>query len=216
MPTAKNLLRNTWDRGWSFIKKAGTVILLSSIVIWFMSSYGFEGGRFGSTEMDNSLLAYLGRGIAWIFIPIGFGNWQSAVASVTGLVAKENIVATLSSLYSKDGVHIYKALANVFTKPEAFSLLIFNLLCAPCFAAMGAIKREMNNGKWTSFAIAYQCVFAYLVAFICYHFGNFFTGTIWNGTVNQAWGIIGFILAVVIIAFFVLAIIRPDKKKESL
>ena len=214
MPTARNLLRNTWDRGWSFIKKAGTVILLSSIVIWFMSSYGFEGGRFKETEMDNSLLAYLGRGIAWIFIPIGFGNWQSTVASITGLVAKENIVATLSSLYSKDGVHIYEALASVFTKPEAFSLLIFNLLCAPCFAAMGAIKREMNNGKWTAFAITYQCVFAYLVAFVCYHFGNFFTGAIWNGTVNSTWGIIGFALSVILVAFFVLAIVRPDKKKE--
>ncbi|MBO5439399.1 MAG: ferrous iron transport protein B [Clostridia bacterium] len=215
MPTVKNLLRNTWERGWSFIKKAGTVILLSSIVIWFMSSYGFEGGRFQMVDMDDSLLAYLGRGVAWIFAPIGFGNWQSAVAAVTGLVAKENIVATLASLFTTEGITVYQSLALAFTKPEGFSFLVFNLLCAPCFAAMGAIKREMNSGKWTAFAITYQCVFAYLVAFVCYHFGNLFTGAIWNGTMNMAWGIIGLILSVVIIAFFVLAIIRPDKKKSK-
>lgn len=213
MPTIKNLLRNTWERGWSFIKKAGTVILLSSIVIWFMSSYGFNGGKFQMVDMDNSLLAYLGRGVAWIFAPIGFGNWQSAVAAVTGLVAKENIVATLASLFTNDGMTVYESLAQAFTKPEGFSFLVFNLLCAPCFAAMGAIKREMNNGKWTAFAITYQCVYAYLVAFVCYHFGNLFTGAIWNGTMNTAWGIIGLILAIAIIALFVLAIIRPDKKK---
>ena len=215
MPTVKNLLRNTWERGWSFIKKAGTVILLSSIVIWFMSSYGFEGGRFQMVDMDDSLLAYLGRGVAWIFAPIGFGNWQSAVAAVTGLVAKENIVATLASLFTTEGITVYQSLALAFTKSEGFSFLVFNLLCAPCFAAMGAIKREMNSGKWTAFAITYQCVFAYLVAFVCYHFGNLFTGAIWNGTMNMAWGIIGLILSVVIIAFFVLAIIRPDKKKSK-
>ncbi len=213
MPTIKNLLRNTWERGWSFIKKAGTVILLSSIVIWFTSSYGFDGGRFCMVDMDNSLLAYLGRGIAWIFAPVGFGNWQSAVAAVTGLVAKENIVATLASLFTTEGLTTYQSVALAFTKPEGFSFLVFNLLCAPCFAAMGAIKREMNNGKWTAFAITYQCVYAYLVAFVCYHFGNLFTGAIWNGTMNIAWGIIGLILSVVIIAFFVLAIIRPDKKR---
>jgi len=216
MPTIKNLLRNTWERGWSFIKKAGTVILLSSIVIWFMSSYGFNGGKFQMVDMDNSLLAYLGRGVAWIFAPIGFGNWQSAVAAVTGLVAKENIVATLASLFTNDGITVYESLAQAFTKPEGFSFLVFNLLCAPCFAAMGAIKREMNNGKWTAFAITYQCVYAYLVAFVCYHFGNLFTGAIWNGTMNTAWGIIGLILAIAIIALFVLAIIRPDKKKVKI
>ena len=216
MPTLKNLLRNTWERGWSFIKKAGTVILLSSIVIWFMSSYGFNNGRFCMVDMDDSLLAYLGRGVAWIFAPIGFGNWQSAVACVTGLVAKENIVATLASLFTTEGITVYESLALAFTKPEGFSFLVFNLLCAPCFAAMGAIKREMNNGKWTAFAITYQCVFAYLVAFVCYHFGNLFTGAIWNGTMNTAWGIIGLILAIAIIALFVLAIIRPDKKKVKI
>lgn len=215
MPTLKNLLRNTWERGWSFIKKAGTVILLSSIVIWFMSSYGFNGGKLQMVEMDESLLAYLGRGIAWIFAPIGFGNWQSAVAAVTGLVAKENIVATLASLFTKDGITVYQSLAQAFTKPEGFSFLVFNLLCAPCFAAMGAIKREMNSGKWTAFAITYQCVFAYLVAFICYHFGNLFSGAIWNGTMNTAWGIIGLILAVALIAFFVFAIVRLDQRKAK-
>ncbi len=216
MPTLKNLLRNTWDRGWSFIKKAGTVILLSSAVIWFMSSYGISNGKFGYVEMNDSLLAYLGKGFAWIFAPIGFGNWQSAVACVTGLVAKENIVATLASLFTKEGLNTYQSLALAFTKPEGFSFLVFNLLCAPCFAAMGAIKREMNNGKWTAFAISYQCIFAYLVSFICYHFGNLFTGAIWNGTVNTAWGIVGLILATVIIAFFLFAIIRPDRKIKNL
>ena len=215
MPTLKNLLRNTWDRGWSFIKKAGTVILLSSAVIWFTSSFGFANGKFGYVNMDDSLLAYFGRGFAWIFAPIGFGNWQSTVACVTGLVAKENIVATLASLFANDGMNTYQSLAQAFTKPEGFSFLVFNLLCAPCFAAMGAIKREMNNGKWTAFAITYQCVFAYLVSFVCYHFGNLFTGAIQNGTVNQAWGIIGLILAVAIIAFFVIAITRPDKKMKN-
>ena len=216
MPTFKNLMRNTWERGWSFIKKAGSVILLSSIVIWFMSSFGFDSGKLTMVEMEESLLAYLGRGIAWIFAPIGFGNWQSTVSSLTGLVAKENIVATLASLYSAEGVSVYSALADVYTKPEALSFLIFNLLCAPCFAAMGAIKREMNNIKWTLFAISYQCIFAYLIAFICYHFGNLFTGAIWDGTMNTTWGIIGLILAVIVIGFFVLAIVRPDKKIRKL
>ena len=215
MPTFGNLMRNTWERGWSFIKKAGSVILLSSIVIWFMSSYGFANGKFGAVEMDQSLLAYIGMGVSWIFAPIGFGSWQSAVAALTGLVAKENIVATLASLYSTEGVSVYTALAQVFTKPQALSFLVFNLLCAPCFAAMGAIKREMNNGKWTAFAITYQCVFAYLIAFICYHFGNLFTGAIWNGTMNVAWGIIGLIFAVLVIVFLALAVIRPDKRKKQ-
>ena len=215
MPTLKNLLRNTWERGWSFIKKAGTIILLSSAVIWFMSSYGFNNGRFCMVDMDDSLLAYLGRGVAWIFAPIGFGNWQSAVASVTGLVAKENIVATLASLFTTEGMTVYESLALAFTKPEGFSFLVFNLLCAPCFAAMGAIKREMNNGKWTAFAITYQCLFAYLVSFVSYHMGNLFTGAIWNGTVNMAWGIVGVALSTIIIALFALAIVRPDKNKKG-
>ncbi len=215
MPTLKNLLRNTWERGWSFIKKAGTVILLSSIVIWFMSGFGFSGGKFTMVEMDDSLLAYLGRGIAWIFAPVGFGNWQSTVAALTGLVAKENIVATLSSLFKTEGLNVYQSVALAFTKPEGFSFLVFNLLCAPCFAAMGAIKREMNNGKWTAFAITYQCVYAYLVAFICYHLGNLFTGAIWNGTMNTAWGVIGLILAAALIVGFVFAIVRPDLKKKA-
>jgi ferrous iron transport protein B len=181
-----------------------------------MSSYGISNGKFGYVEMNDSFLAYLGKGFAWIFAPIGFGNWQSAVACVTGLVAKENIVATLASLFNKDGLNTYQSLALAFTKPEGFSFLVFNLLCAPCFAAMGAIKREMNNGKWTAFAISYQCIFAYLVSFACYHFGNLFTGAIWNGTVNTAWGIVGLILATVIIAFFLFAIIRPDRKIKNL
>jgi ferrous iron transport protein B len=212
-------MKNTWDRGWSFIKKAGTVILLSSIVIWFLSSYGFDSNGFGAVDMEYSILSYIGKGVSWIFAPIGFGTgelgWRATVASITGLVAKENIVASLEVLYTNGATNVYEALSQAFSGPAAFSFLMFNLLCAPCFAAMGAIKKEMNSGKWTAFAIIYQCVFAYLVAFVCYHFGNLFTGALFNGGVNLGWGIVGLVISVLIIAFFVFMIIRPDKKKKQ-
>lgn len=213
LPTFGNTMRSMWERGWSFIKKAGTIILLSTVVVWFLTYFGFTSDGFrmlSDEELDMSMLSYIGRVFAWIFAPIGFGNWQAAVASLTGLVAKENIVGTLKIVIGD-----IKAIGDFFTTSAGFSFLVFNLLCAPCFAAMGAIKREMNNGKWTAFAITYQCVFAYLVSFICYHFGNLFTGVIWNGTMNMAWGIIGLILAVALVALFVFAIIRPDKKKAK-
>lgn len=189
-PRIINVLRSMWERGWSFIKKAGTIILLSTIVIWFLQSYGFENGAFTMIEdINNSLLATIGRTFAWIFTPLGFGDWKAAVASITGLVAKENVVATFGQLYgfaevAEDGVEIWGTLATSFTAVSAYAFLAFNLLCAPCFAAMGAIKREMNNGKWTAFAITYQCVFAYIVGLIIYQIGNLFVyGTFGFGTV---------------------------------
>ena len=219
MPTFGSLMKNTWDRGWSFIKKAGTIILLSSIVIWFLSSYGFDSNGFGAVDMEYSILSYIGKGVSWIFAPVGFGTgelgWRATVASITGLVAKENIVASLEVLYTNGATNVYEALSQAFSGPAAFSFLMFNLLCAPCFAAMGAIKKEMNSGKWTAFAIIYQCVFAYLVSFVCYHFGNLFTGALFNGGVNLGWGIVGLVISVLIIALFVFMIIRPDKKKKQ-
>lgn len=189
-PRIINVLRSMWERGWSFIKKAGTIILLSTIVIWFLQSYGFENGAFTMIEdINNSLLATIGRTFAWIFTPLGFGDWKAAVASITGLVAKENVVATFGQLYgfaevAEDGVEIWGTLATSFTAVSAYAFLAFNLLCAPCFAAMGAIKREMNNGKWTAFAITYQCVFAYIVGLIIYQICNLFVyGTFGFGTV---------------------------------
>ncbi|MBQ3848591.1 MAG: ferrous iron transporter B [Clostridia bacterium] len=179
LPTVKNVLRSTWERGWSFIKKAGTVILLSTIVVWFTSYFGWVGGAFGmlaEDQLDGSILAYIGKGISWIFAPLGWGvsNWQAAVASITGLVAKENIVGTMGILFGN-----WKAIGAAFpTKIAGFSFLTFNLLCAPCFAAMGAIKREMNNAGWTAFAIAYQTGFAYVIALIINSFGNLFTGNL--------------------------------------
>ena len=183
LPTVKNVLRSTWERGWSFIKKAGTIILLSTIVIWFLSFFGWNEGVFGMLEeeqLDGSILAYIGRGISWIFAPLGWGaqNWQAAVASVTGLVAKENIVGTCGILFGS-----WKGVASAFggSAVAGLSFLIFNLLCAPCFAAIGAIKREMNNWKWTVFAIAYQCGFAYAIAMITAQFGNLVTGRLGSG-----------------------------------
>ncbi len=172
MPTLESLLRSMWERGWSFIKKAGTIILLSTIFVWFTSFFGFtpEGFRMlEETELEMSILAQIGGAIAWIFAPLGFGNWQAAVASITGLVAKENIVATMGILYGGGEASVYATLASSFTKASGLSFLIFNLLCAPCFAAMGAIKREMNSTKWTAFAIAYECGFAYVIAYIAYN-----------------------------------------------
>jgi ferrous iron transport protein B len=180
LPTVGNILRSTWERGWSFIKKAGTIILLSTIVVWFTSYFGWVGGSFrmlAEEEMGNSILAYIGKGIAWIFAPLGWGSWKAAVASVTGLVAKENIVGTMGILYG-DWMGISAAFA---TKIAGFSFLVFNLLCAPCFAAIGAIKREMNNARWTWFAIGYQCGFAYAIALMINQFGNLFAGKLATG-----------------------------------
>ena len=179
MPTMSNVLRSMWERGWSFIKKAGSIILISTIVIWFLSRFGTIDGSFGMLEedqLDSSLLAGFGGLIAWIFSPLGWGNWQAAVASITGLVAKENIVGTMGVLYGGGDGTVWENIGAVFTSVTGFSFLVFNLLCAPCFAAIGAIKREMNNAKWTWFAIAYQCGFAYCIALMVNQFGNIFVG----------------------------------------
>lgn len=182
LPTVTNVLRSMWERGWSFIKKAGTVILLSTIFVWFTSNFGFTENGFGMVEdLSDGLLAVIGHGLAWIFAPLGWGQWQATVAAITGLVAKENVVGTFGVLYgfaevAEDGAEIWGSLQSSFTTLSAYSFLIFNLLCAPCFAAMGAIKREMNNGKWTAFAIGYQCVFAWLVSLCVYQLNSWFTG----------------------------------------
>ena len=179
MPTLGNVLRSMWERGWSFIKKAGTIILVSTILVWFTSFFGWTDEGFGmlaEDQLDSSILAYIGKGIAWIFAPLGWGNWQAAVASVTGLVAKENIVGTMGILYGAGDITAWEAMSQAFTEISGYSFLVFNLLCAPCFAAIGAIKREMNNTKWTWFAILYQCGFAYAVALMINQFGNLFTG----------------------------------------
>ncbi|MCR5306803.1 MAG: ferrous iron transporter B [Oscillospiraceae bacterium] len=179
MPTLGNVLRSMWERGWSFIKKAGTIILLSTIFVWFTSYFGFTDDGFrmlSEDELDLSILAKIGSGIAWIFAPLGWGNWQAAVASFTGLVAKENIVGTMGILYGGGDQTVWQTLGAAFTGVTGFSFLVFNLLCAPCFAAIGAIKREMNNAKWTWFAILYQCGFAYAIAFMINQFGGMVTG----------------------------------------
>ena len=211
MPTVGNVLRSMWERGWSFIKKAGTIILLSTIVVWYLSYFGFVDGHYqmlAEDQMDMSILAAIGRGVAWIFAPLGWGNWQAAVGAVTGLVAKENIVATLGILYTTEDASAISNIATSFGASTCvaagFSFLVFNLLCAPCFAAMGAIKREMNNGKWTAFAIAYQCIFAYLVALCIYNIGEL----VLAGTFH-----IGFIVAIIIIIAFLYLLFRPAKKK---
>ncbi len=194
LPTVGNVLRSMWERGWSFIKKAGTIILLSTVVIWFTSRFGIVDGSFSMLEedqLDASFLAKIGSGIAWIFAPLGWGNWQAAVASITGLVAKENIVGTMGTLYGGGDQTAWQALAGAFTGITGFSFLVFNLLCAPCFAAIGAIKREMNNAKWTWFAILYQCGFAYAAALMINQFGGLFTGDV---------NIIGLVFAVAILA----------------
>ncbi len=209
LPTISNVLRSMWERGWSFIKKAGTVILLSAIVLWFLQSFGWENG-FGMVEkLDNSILAKIGNAFAWIFAPLGWGEWQAAVATVTGLIAKENVVTTFGQLFhfagqelAENGSEIWPEIALVFTKLSAFSFLIFNLLCAPCFAAMGAIKREMNNAKWTLFAIGYQCVFAYAVSLCIYQIGSVFSGNI---------NIIGLIASFLIIVFVAFMLVKPYK-----
>ncbi|SDF65205.1 ferrous iron transporter B [Eubacterium pyruvativorans] len=179
IPTAGNVLRSVKERAWSFVRKAGTIILLSTIVVWFASHFGFIGGGFRlleNEELDHSILAYIGRAISWIFIPLGWGTWQAAVSAITGLVAKENLVGTMGTLYGGD--HLWQNMSHIFTPLTGYSFLVFNLLCAPCFAAIGAIRREMNNAKWTWFAIGYQCGFAYVVALMINQFGGLFTGNI--------------------------------------
>ena len=176
-PTLGNVLRSMWERGWSFIKKVGTIILLSTIVVWFLSRFGFADGAFRmleEEELELSILARVGSAIAWIFAPLGWGNWQATVASITGLIAKENIVGTMGTLYG--GTEAYANLAASFTGLSAYSFLVFNLLCAPCFAAIGAIRREMNSARWTWFAIGWQCGFAYAVALMIYQIGGLFAG----------------------------------------
>ena len=211
MPTVGNVLRSMWERGWSFIKKAGTIILLSTIFVWFTSAYGWEDGVFGAVEMDNSILASIGNAIAWIFAPLGWGNWRSAVAAVTGLIAKENVVGTFGILYgfaevAEDGMEIWSQLAASYTTITAYSFLAFNLLCAPCFAAMGAIRREMNNAKWFWFAIGYQCVLAYIVALCVNQIGALVTiGTFGLGTV----------VAFLFVAVFVWLLFRKQKYNNA-
>ena len=210
-PTLGNVLRSMWERGWSFIKKAGTVILLSTILIWFLSRFGWMDGTFGMLEDDQlgySMLAAVGGGIAWLFRPLGWGNWQAAVASITGLVAKENIVGTMGVLYGGGELTAWQALAQAFNGVTGYSFLAFNLLCAPCFAAMGAIRREMNSAKWTAFAIIYQCVFAYAVALMINQFGSIFTGNL---------NVIGLIAAIAVLGFMVyMLFIRKYKEATTL
>ena len=211
LPTVGNVLRSTWERGWSFIKKAGTIILLSTIFIWFAQSFGFENGTFKMVEnMENSILAAIGSGIAWIFTPLGWGNWKPAVAAITGLVAKENVVGTFGILYgfgevAEDGAEIWGTLSGAMTQAAAYSFLVFNLLCAPCFAAMGAIKREMNNGKWFWFAIGYQTLLAYTVSLCVYQIGTWVsTGLFGAGT----------IAALILIAAFLWLLFRPYQENR--
>ncbi len=194
LPTVGNVLRSMWERGWSFIKKAGTIILLSTIFVWFTTYFGFVDGTFrmlSEEEIDRSILAVIGGVIAWVFKPLGWGNWQAAVASITGLVAKENIVGTMGILYGGGEGTVYQSLASSFTGITGYSFLVFNLLCAPCFAAIGAIKREMNSAKWTWFAIGYQCLFAYAISLMIYQFGSAFTGNL---------HVIGLIAAIAVLA----------------
>ena len=216
-PTAGNILRSMWERGWSFIKKAGTIILLSTIVLWFLMGFGWEGGSFGMVEeLNNSILAKIGSAIAWIFGPLGWTKagegWKMAVAAVTGLIAKENVVATFGMLFgfaevAEDGAEIWGNLAQVMTPIAAYGFLVFNLLCAPCFAAMGAIKREMNNKKWFWFAIGYQCGLAYIVSLCIYQIGTLIT----TGTFG-----IGTVVAFVLVACFIYLLFRPYKESNTL
>ncbi len=209
-PSATNVLRATWERGWSFIKRAGTVILASSVILWFLQAFGFEGGAFGMVEDNNSsLLASIGAVVAPIFAPLGFGNWKAAVATFTGLIAKENVVSTFGVLYhfggelSENGDEIWRNIAADYTGLTAYSFMLFNLLCAPCFAAMGAIKREMNNTKWTFAAIGYMTVFAYGISLIAFQLGGLITG-------EASFGI-GTIVALALVALLVYLMVRPNK-----
>ena len=210
MPKVSAVLRSMWERGWSFIKKAGTIILLSTIVVWFTTYFGWVDGAFrmlAEDEIDASILANIGNAIAWIFKPQGFGNWQAAVASVTGLVAKENIVGTMSILYGGTGEPVYQVLANTFTQASGLAFLLFNLLCAPCFAAMGAIKREMNSRKWFWFAIGYQCGIAYLVSLVVYQLGTWISEGIFG---------VGTVVAILVLVWFFYMLFRPNKNAEKM
>ncbi len=207
-PTVGNVLRSMWERGWSFIKKAGTIILLSTIFVWFTTYFGFVDGTFrmlAEEEIDSSILAAIGGVIAWIFKPLGWGNWQAAVASITGLVAKENIVGTMGILYGGNGT-VYQNLGLAFTGITGYSFLVFNLLCAPCFAAIGAIRREMNNARWTWFAIGYQCCFAYAIALMINQFGSAFSGRL---------NVIGLIFALVVLVLIVYMLFKPYKEATT-
>ena len=210
MPTVGNVLRSMWERGWSFIKKAGTIILISTILVWFTTYFGFVDGSFRmltDEQIDCSILAIIGNAIAWIFNPLGWGNWQAAVASITGLVAKENIVGTLGILYGGGEASVYQNIAAAFTSVSGFSFLTFNLLCAPCFAAIGAIKREMNSAKWTAFAILYQCGFAYVISLMINQIGSAFTGNL---------NIIGLIVAILLIIGMLYMLFKPYKESTKL
>ena len=214
IPSVGNVLRATWERGWSFIKRAGTVILASSIILWFLQGFGWENGAFGMVEdMNNSVLAAIGSAVAFIFAPLGFGNWRATVAVVTGLIAKENVVATFGVLYnfagelSENGDEIWALVAQDYTAISAYSFMIFNLLCAPCFAAMGAIKREMNNAKWTAFAIGYMCVFAYVVSLIVYQIGGLITGEVAFG--------LGTVVAAVLIVGILYLLFRRNRYDDE-
>ena len=215
LPTVGNVLRSMWERGWSFIKKAGTIILLSTILVWFTSYFGWIDGQFRmleDMELDHSILAAVGNGIAWIFTPLGWGDWRSAVAAITGLVAKENVVGTFGILYgfaevAEEGNEIWGSLAGSMTAVAAYSFLVFNLLCAPCFAAMGAIKREMNNAKWFWFAVGYQTLLAYVVALCVYQIGTFITA----GTFG-----VGVVAAIILVIGFVYLLVRPYKESKTL
>ena len=209
-PTVGNVLRSMWERGWSFIKKAGTIILLSTIVLWFLSHFGWVDGAFrmlAEEEIGSSMLAAVGNAVAWIFAPLGWGNWQAAVASITGLIAKENIVGTMGVLYGGGELSVWATLASVFTGVTGLSFLVFNLLCAPCFAAMGAIKREMNSAKWTIFAIAYECGFAYVIALCINQIGGAFTGNL---------NVIGLIVSILLIAGMLFMLFKPYKEANKL
>jgi ferrous iron transport protein B len=209
MPTVGAVLRSMWERGWSFIKKAGTIILLFTILVWFTTYFGFIDGHFtmlSEDEIDFSILATIGKAIAWIFTPQGFGNWQATVAAITGLVAKENIVGTLGILYSAGDGTVYANMGSAFGAINGYAFLAFNLLCAPCFAAMGAIKREMNNTKWFFIAIGYQCFLAYLVSLVVYQIGTFVTTGVFG---------IGTVAAVIIIIGFVYMLVRPYRDPSS-
>lgn len=214
LPTVGNVLRSMWERGWSFIKKAGTIILLSTILLWFLQGYGVENGSFGRvTDLNNSILAAIGGVIAPLFAPLGWGDWKAAVAAVTGLIAKENVVGTFGVLYggldevAENGWQIWDAMRMEFTMLSAYSFLVFNLLCAPCFAAIGAIRREMNSAKWTWFAIGYQCIFAYAVSMCIYQLGMLFT--------TGAFGI-GTVVAFLIVALILYLLFRPYHEKNKL
>lgn len=212
MPTFTNVLRSMWERGWSFIKKAGTIILLATVFIWFTSNFGFADGAFGMVEMNDSILAAIGGGIAWIFTPLGWGDWRAAVAAITGLIAKENVVGTFGVLYgglgevAENGWQVWNNVAVAFTGISAYSFMVFNLLCAPCFAAMGAIRREMNNGKWFWFAVGYQTVLAYLASLCIYQIGSLIT--------TGEFGI-GTVVAIIIIAVFLYLLFRPYKESKK-